>query len=344
MGEPLINLLVGLAVVAILVYLAWPRRGLLARIRQARHASRRAVSENILKTILKVETEGRTVTLEELAGATETSRDRITEILQEMENASLLTLENGVPSLRPEGRDAALHIVRAHRIWERHLADQTGVEEEYWHAEAEEAEHRLSPEQVRDLSTQLGNPTVDPHGDPIPPEGADLRPIEGVAITALESGDQARIVHLEDEPPAVYAQLVAEGLTPGMVVHVVEKSSGRVHFWADGNEVVLAPIVAANVTVRTLEKEVDIEPASSLSLRDIEPGRRAVVASISRSCRGPMRRRLLDLGVVPGTTISVERSAPGGDPVAYRIRGATIALRESQASQIRVEAVESEKS
>jgi DtxR family Mn-dependent transcriptional regulator len=241
--------------------------------------------------------------------------------------------------LKPSGRERALHIVRAHRIWERHLADRTGVEEELWHDEAERVEHHLSPSEVRDLSAELGHPTFDPHGDPIPPEGAGLWPIDGAPMTSLEAGDHARIVHLEDEPPAVYARLVAEGLTIGMEVHILDKSPESIRFWADGHLVVLAPITAANVTVRILQKQARDEPEQTVTLWDVAPGRQATVTSISKGCRGLMRRRLLDLGMVPGTVVTVERAAPGGDPVAYRVRGATIALRENQARFIYVEPV-----
>jgi DtxR family Mn-dependent transcriptional regulator len=118
---------------------------------------------------------------------------------------------------------------------------------------------------------------------------------------------------------------------------VVDKSPDRIHFWADGNEIILAHIVAANITVKPSRKLIPEEPLPSTTLRDVKPGQRAKVASIARACRGPMRRRLLDLGIVPGTVVTVEREAPGGDPVAYRIRGATIALRENQARFIHVE-------
>jgi len=61
------------------------------------------------------------------------------------------------------------------------------------------------------------------------------------------------------------------------------------------------------------------------------------VVRLSAACQGPQRRRLLDLGVVPGTLISAEFSSPGGDPIAYMIRGALIALRRTQAELIQVD-------
>jgi DtxR family Mn-dependent transcriptional regulator len=98
-------------------------------------------------------------------------------------------------------------------------------------------------------------------------------------------------------------------------------------------------VVARNVSVRLLplgasaDKPVD-------TLRDLPQGEVGRVVDLSPACRGSQRRRLLDLGVVKGTEIVPELVSAGGDPVAYRIRGALIALRREQAEWIRIERVE----
>ena len=76
---------------------------------------------------------------------------------------------------------------------------------------------------------------------------------------------------------------------------------------------------------------VSLRRLSSLALNEV-----AVVSDISPACRGPERRRLLDLGLVPGTTVKAEFASPAGDPVAYRVRGALIALRAQQAEMIHI--------
>ncbi len=72
------------------------------------------------------------------------------------------------------------------------------------------------------------------------------------------------------------------------------------------------------------------------TLAGLRPGESARVVRIAASCRGPQRRRLLDLGVVPGTRITAVLQSAWGDPVAYEIRGALIALRREQAEGIEV--------
>ena len=69
-----------------------------------------------------------------------------------------------------------------------------------------------------------------------------------------------------------------------------------------------------------------------VSLYDIKPGERAAVQQLLTT--GPMRRRLLDLGLVPGTLIECVGQSPSGDPKAYLIRGAAIALRSEDARNI----------
>lgn len=71
-----------------------------------------------------------------------------------------------------------------------------------------------------------------------------------------------------------------------------------------------------------------------MSVASLKPGQRAVVTRISAT--GALRQRLLDVGILPGTTIDVERSGPGGHPLWIRCQGGCMALRRGEASSIRV--------
>jgi Fe2+ transport system protein FeoA len=76
------------------------------------------------------------------------------------------------------------------------------------------------------------------------------------------------------------------------------------------------------------------------TLADLKPGQSGAVTEL-RS-QGPERRRMMDLGIVPGTIIAAEMSSPMGDPVAYRVRGALVALRREQANLILIQPVSDE--
>ena len=134
------------------------------------------------------------------------------------------------------------------------------------------------------------------------------------------------------------AQLVAEGLRPRMIVRIIESASSRLRFRADGEEHLLAPVVAANISVVSLpEIEPEIESGEKLSA--LQLGEYAEVLYISRRSRGSERRRFLDLGILPGTRITAELISPSGDPTAYRVRDALLALRKEQADMIRIKRI-----
>jgi DtxR family Mn-dependent transcriptional regulator len=226
-------------------------------------------------------------------------------------------------------------VIRLHRLWERYLAEQTGVAESVWHDQADRHEHLLAPEEAEDLAAKMGDPRFDPHGAPIPTAAGELGPPRGKPLATLQVGDLAVVTQIEDEPKAVYAQLVAQGVGVGTRLRVLEASSQRLLVEADGEEHVLAPVVASNVSVLELPAESP-EPPASERLSAVSVNEEAEVVGIAQACRGQQRRRLLDLGLVPGTVVRPELQSAGGDPTAYRIRGALIALRKGQADLIQV--------
>lgn len=343
--NPLTALILGTILMGITAVFLWPEKGVLARWQKGRHLNERVQSEDALKHIYKFEMKGRRPTIESVAGILHASLNDTADLLGKMEANGLLTVSGESIKLTPAGREAALHIIRAHRLYEHYLAEETGYDEAEWHEQAERHEHALTPTQINALATQLGNPTYDPHGDPIPTASGDLILHGGQPLTEIPQDTPSRIVHLEDEPEIVYAQLVAEGLYPGMSVRVIEKTPTRLRFWANGNEHVLAPIVASNISVVEVPVEQEdgeeIIPNGSHRLNSLDIGETAEVIALSRKCRGAERRRFMDLGILPGTKIVAQMRSPGGDPTAYIIRDALIALRSDQASLIQVKKLES---
>ncbi|MBT5367261.1 MAG: ferrous iron transport protein A, partial [Nitrospinaceae bacterium] len=158
---------------------------------------------------------------------------------------------------------------------------------------------------------------------------------QGTPLTELSPGKLAAIVHVEDEPQAIHAELVAKDLHPGMRVRVLESGPEEIRFEADAHEYTLAPVVAANLSVHPVPEGQEMS-VSLKSLADLKPGEKAEVASISPACRGSQRRRMLDLGIIPGTEVTCEMNSPTGDPTAYRIRGAVIALRREQSGMVQI--------
>ena len=142
-----------------------------------------------------------------------------------------------------------------------------------------------------------------------------------------------RIVHIEDEPDVIYKQILAENIHIGSQLRVVENNKQRVVFYAEGEEFKLAPVVAANITVAVLKKEESLQE-DIMRLKKKKKDEEAYILGISKESRGERRRRLLDLGFVKGTKISIDLTSPMQDPTAYVVKGTSIALRKDQASRI----------
>lgn len=329
-------LAIAIAIAVIAVALFWPSRGFLWRWLRGQRATEKVLIEDALKHLFDCEYKARVANLQSLSGALSISGNRAAEILFHLEERELVTSVETGYRLTPAGRRYALRVVRIHRLWERYLSDHTGLAPEAWHDEAEFREHQMSPEEANELSARMGDPLYDPHGDPIPTASGEIVEPQGKPLNELPVGELAEIVHVEDEPAAIYAQLLAEGLAPGMRIRVMESTPQRIRFEADAEEHLLAPILAANLSVLPLPQEEDmLGPYDRLSTLEI--GENGTVIGLSPQLRGPERRRMLDLGLIPGTVVGAEIRSPSGDPVGYRIRGAVIALRREQADQIRIE-------
>jgi DtxR family Mn-dependent transcriptional regulator len=336
MSDPLLNLVIGLVVVLVGALFFWPEKGLVPRWREMRSRSARVLREDALKHMQKRALGGRRPSLRSIAGSLGITIDQAAEVVADLEKRRLVDVAEEGFELTPEGESVALQVIRAHRLWERFLAEETGYHEGEWHRQAEEQEHALSPEELEALTRSLGNPSHDPHGDPIPTAEGDIAPHRGISLNDLALNTPAQIVHIPDEPKMVAAQIQAEGLLPGMVLRVSDRSPLRLIFWINGEEHLLAPMVAANIAVVPLPEERHEPAPTGEPLWSLNTGEKGEVVMLSPRCRGPERRRLMDLGILPGTVIEADLRSPSGDPTAYRIRDALIALRKEQAEWIRI--------
>jgi len=327
---------------ALVVIAVWLFRRHIANIFQRFGTGRdaeRILSEDALKYIYNCELENESPNLRGLAGQLNVTVDSAADLLSKLQQRTLIRLKDQSFHLTPAGNDYALHVIRAHRLWERYLADKTGVAEVEWHGRAEKLEHKLSREEADELWAKLGHPTHDPHGDPLPTSKGSVDSLHGFSLLSAQPGQRAQVIHIEDEPESIYAKLVALGIFPGMEVRVLEVEPDCVRILLEGSEKELNALEANNVTLESYsEEETNFSSMSRLS--DLRPGEKAEVALISRASRGSERRRFMDLGVLPGTVIAAELESPGGDPVAYRVRGALLALRRNQAEHVLVNRLE----
>jgi len=308
--------------------------GLLSLWKRMRRVRRRVQVEDALKHLHACERQGRSATTDSLAGALQWSPRRVIELCRGMQERGWVRLTERGLCLTTEGQELALEVIRAHRLWERYLADEARLPLAKLHAIADRREHRRDEATIQALDAAMGHPLTDPHGDPIPTAAGALPQRISRRLTEWPLGKPATIVHLEDEPAAVFSQIAAEGLRPGQPVRLIEADARRLVFTDETDTYILAPVIAANIFVVAAEPVVVEEAICPLTA--LRLGQKAIVHRLDDALRGYTRRRLLDLGLTPGAEIAAEYSAFLGDPTAFRIRGSLVALRRDQAAQVLV--------
>ena len=125
--------------------------------------------------------------------------------------------------LTPAGTKVALEVMRRHRLLELYLSTSLGVPWDRVHDEAEVLEHVLSEDLEALIAAKLGDPTHDPHGDPIPSADLQLREEQTASLASLEPGARGTFVRVSDSDPEMLRYLSELGIAPGDAVEVADK-------------------------------------------------------------------------------------------------------------------------
>jgi DtxR family Mn-dependent transcriptional regulator len=151
-----------------------------------------------------------------LADALGVSPGTVTAMLKRMSELGLVEHEpyHGV-SLTESGERVALEVIRHHRLIESYLADALGMPWDQVHDEAEVLEHYISEDLERRIAAKLGDPSLDPHGDPIPSAELDMATDDTVALAELEPGDAAVFARVSDRDSEMLRFLDERGIRPG---------------------------------------------------------------------------------------------------------------------------------
>ncbi len=126
-------------------------------------------------------------------------------------------------SLTDEGRRVALEVMRHHRLLELYLVESLGVPWDRVHKEAEVLEHVLSEELEEVIAAKLGDPTHDPHGDPIPTRDLEIQEPMTRSLQSLSIGDRGLFTRISDSDPEMLRFLAERGIAPGDKLDVVDK-------------------------------------------------------------------------------------------------------------------------
>ncbi|MGH7590241.1 MAG: metal-dependent transcriptional regulator [Gemmatimonadales bacterium] len=126
-------------------------------------------------------------------------------------------------SLTVHGRRAALRTLRNHRVLEAYLVAFLGYDWDNVHVEAERLEHAVSPELIERMALALGNPSVDPHGDPIPGPDGTVAEVEYTPLPDFPIGATAEVRQVDSADAERLRYLAAIGLKPGAMVVVTAR-------------------------------------------------------------------------------------------------------------------------
>lgn len=245
-------------------------------------------------------------------------------------------IETSPLALSEKGYQVVLSLIRRHRIYEKYLAEHSGYTADEWHDMADKMEHCLKPNEQKRLLQLLRNPLWDPHGDPIPTEGRHLLPEAKSKDTHLVPGKWYKIKHIEDDYTLHYRAINQTGLAQGSLIKIVDLNKDKVCFNLEGDNCTLSLKSFDNIDLEILEvNNPELNQVEDIRrLTSLRPGEIAQIIGISPACLGAMRRRLMDLGFVRGSSISIDMKSPMGTPTAYLIRHTIIALRDDQARHI----------
>ena len=213
-----------------------------------------ASAEDYLKAVYASEHAGVPAATGELAHRLGVAPASVSGMLRRLAEQGLLTVERYRGArLTPEGRRVALRTLRRHRVPECYLAAVLGYPWDRVHDEAERLEHAASDELVDRMAAALGNPSVDPHGAPIPSaEGTVDDPVY-TALADLETGVRARVARVTESDAGMLPYLDGLGIRPGVDVLIAarEPFDGPISIEVAGATRLIGPALAAHVLVAT---------------------------------------------------------------------------------------------
>jgi DtxR family transcriptional regulator, Mn-dependent transcriptional regulator len=180
--------------------------------------------EDYLKAIYQLSPEGRPASTSDIAHLLALSAPSVTGMVKRLSEQGLLehVPYRGV-QLTGEGRRAALRMVRRHRLIEAYLVEFLGYSWDTVHAEAERLEHAVSDTLVERMASALGNPDVDPHGDPIPSADGFVHELSCTPLSEVPVGESVEIQRVHESQPERLRYIASLGIKPGTHVTVIDR-------------------------------------------------------------------------------------------------------------------------
>lgn len=189
------------------------------------HTGSSEAVENYAKAIYALEQRtGEPVTTNDLADRMDVTPASASSMVRKLADSGLVEhLPYHGVQLTENGRLLALEVLRHHRLLELYLVEHLGVPWDRVHEEAEALEHVLSEDLEARIAAKLGNPTRDPHGDPIPTADLVIDETGAGSLADLAVGDGGRFVRVSDSDPEMLRYLSERGIDIGDDLEVLDR-------------------------------------------------------------------------------------------------------------------------
>ena len=212
--------------------------------------------ENYLKTIYHLTTSLSTeISTNAIAEMMETKASSVTDMLKKLAEKDLVHYKKyqGV-FLTPKGKLAAKMIVRKHRLWEVFLVEKLAFSWDEVHDIAEQLEHIKSEQLINRLDDFLGNPTEDPHGDPIPDRNGKLPKMDKKLLSEIAVGKKVICVGVKDSSAVFLQYLDKQEISLGSKIELISKESfdQSLKIKVNGRELNISNKIASNLYVKTI--------------------------------------------------------------------------------------------
>jgi DtxR family transcriptional regulator, Mn-dependent transcriptional regulator len=180
--------------------------------------------EDYLKSVFHLTSQGGFATTSHIAEMLEVAPPSVSGMMKRLSETGLIehVPYRGV-QLTPQGRRAALQMIRRHRILEVYLTSKLSYDWGDVHVEAERLEHAVSEKLIERMAEALGEPRYDPHGAPIPTAAGEIEEAELITLANVRVGATVVLRQVGDEQPDRLRYLAEQSLMPGTRLAVVER-------------------------------------------------------------------------------------------------------------------------
>ena len=180
--------------------------------------------ENYIKSIYHLQQDAGTVNTNALAAEMQTKAASVTDMLKKLSAKKILQYEKYKGfKLTDNGKKVALNVVRKHRLWEYFLVEKLGFEWDKVHDIAEELEHISSTVLIEKLQHFLGNPSFDPHGDPIPDSNGKIPKLNQLNLTTLPLNKTAFVSSVGNQSPPMLEMLKHYTIAIGSQIKLIKR-------------------------------------------------------------------------------------------------------------------------